>query len=241
MDYNSYIQQISTMAVVPSNDPNFTIIVPEMINYAELRIQRDLDLFAGQVINTAYSTTTNVDFVNIQQSDFITIQSISLGTTTFSPLLPVTNDWLMSVYPFGSSIGFPKYYAMYTSNTVSTAGGGVNATGLPNMSIRLGPIPDSSYQLRIAGTLHTKPLSGSNTTTWISTYLPDLFIMASMIYISAYQRNFGKINDDPAMAQTYESQYMALLNGARTEEFRKKFQGPAWTSMSPSPIATPSR
>jgi hypothetical protein len=112
------------------------------------------------------------------------------------------------------------------------------------MTIRLGPIPDISYPLTISGTLHTQPLNSSNggtNTTWISTYLPDIFIMASMVYMSAYQRNFGKVNDDPAMAQTYEGQYMALLNGARMEEFRKRFQASAWSSMSPSPVATPTR
>ena len=86
-----------------------------------------------------------------------------------------------------------------------------------------------------------QPLSAANTTTWISTYMPDLFIMASMIYVSAYQRNFGRVNDDPAMAQTYEGQYMALLNGAKMEEFRKRFQASGWTSMSPSPVASPTR
>jgi hypothetical protein len=65
--------------------------------------------------------------------------------------------------------------------------------------------------------------------------------MASMIYVSAFQRNFGRQSDDPAMAQSYESQYQALLKGATIEEYRKKFQGSGWTSMSPSPIASPSR
>jgi len=62
-----------------------------------------------------------------------------------------------------------------------------------------------------------------------------------MIYISAFQRNFGKINDDPQMAQTYESQYQALLRSALIEENRKKFEAAAWTSYSPAPAATPTR
>jgi hypothetical protein len=65
--------------------------------------------------------------------------------------------------------------------------------------------------------------------------------MASMIYMSAYQRNFGRISDDPQMAQTYESQYQALLKGATMEEFRKKFQASAWSSLTPSPVASPTR
>jgi hypothetical protein len=66
-------------------------------------------------------------------------------------------------------------------------------------------------------------------------------IMASMIYVSGYQRNFGRQSDDPAMAQSYESQYQALLKGAIVEEYRKKFESGGWTSMSPAVVSTPSR
>jgi len=62
-----------------------------------------------------------------------------------------------------------------------------------------------------------------------------------MIYISAYQRNFGKAVDDPAMAVTYESQYQALLKSAVIEESRKKFEASGWSSMSPPVVATPTR
>jgi hypothetical protein len=65
--------------------------------------------------------------------------------------------------------------------------------------------------------------------------------MASMIYISGYQRNFGRQSDDPAMAVSYESQYEVLLKAATTEENRKKFLASAYTSQSSSPVATPGR
>ena len=65
--------------------------------------------------------------------------------------------------------------------------------------------------------------------------------MASMIYISAYQRNFGRMSDDPTMAQSYEGQYQVLLRAAITEENRKKFAASAWSSMSTPIAATPSR
>jgi hypothetical protein len=68
-----------------------------------------------------------------------------------------------------------------------------------------------------------------------------MLIMASMIYISAFQRNFGRESDDPAMAQSYEAQYQVLKQGAIPEEFRKKFEGSAWSSDSVSPAATPTR
>jgi len=242
LTYTSYINQIATMAVIPVTDPNFTAIIPSMIDYAELRIQRDLDLFAGQTTNSAYTLTAGTATVNLQDNDFITIQSVSLSSTTpHTPLLPTTKEYLQYVYPIGSTSAAPQYFAMYTSNVVATQGGGASVNGLPTISIRVGPIPDLAYTLTINGTLHMQPLSSTNSTTFISTYLPDLFIMASMIYVSAFQRNFGRQSDDPAMAQSYESQYQALLKGATIEEYRKKFQGSGWTSMSPSPIASPSR
>jgi len=89
--------------------------------------------------------------------------------------------------------------------------------------------------------VRSAPLSATNTMTYISTNLPDMMIMASMIYISAYQRNFGRQSDDPQMAQSYENQYQALLRSAMVEENRKKYEASAWSSYSPAPAATPIR
>jgi hypothetical protein len=105
----------------------------------------------------------------------------------------------------------------------------------------VGPVPDQAYPVEVVGTFRPNSLSAANTTTFISLYLPDVFIMASMIYISAYQRNFGRANDDPQMAITYESQYQALLKTAIVEEARKKFDAAGWSSQSPATVATPSR
>jgi hypothetical protein len=78
-------------------------------------------------------------------------------------------------------------------------------------------------------------------TNFLSTYLPDLYVQASMIYISQFQRQFGAAANDPQMPGSYEAQYQTLLKSAAVEEARKKFQSVAWTSQSPSPVATPSR
>jgi hypothetical protein len=113
--------------------------------------------------------------------------------------------------------------------------------GKTNIIVEVAPTPDVSYPVRVSGTVRPLSLSASNTTTFLSLYFPDLFIMASMIYISAYQRNFGRANDDPQMAVTYESQYNSLLKGSVIEEARKKFQSAAWTAYSPAQVATPTR
>ena len=235
LTYSSYVQQISTLAVVSATDPNFTIIIPSMIDYAELRIQRDLDFLSTQISNSSYSFTSGNNTLTIPTAAFVVMQTFEVinGSGASSALLPVTKEYIQNVYGSGSTTGLPQYFAVY--------GGDSATTGLTSQNMIVGPTPDSAYSVRLTGTIRSAPLSASNTATFISTYLPDLFIMASMIYISAYQRNFGRLNDDPQMAQTYESQYQALKASAMVEENRKKFEAAAWTSYSPAPAATPTR
>ena len=235
LTYSTYVQQIATMAVVPVTDPNFTIIIPSMIDYAELRMQRDLDFLSTQTQNTSYSFTIGNNTLTIPTSAYVTLQTIealdSSGNST--PLLPVPKEFIQNVYGGNSTTGVPQYFAVY--------GGDAATAGYTSQNIIVGPTPNLAYTARLTGTIRSAPLSASNPSTYISTFLPDLFIMASMIYISAYQRNFGRMNDDPQMAQSYESQYQALKASALIEENRKKFEAAAWTSYSPAPAATPTR
>lgn len=235
LTYSTYVQQIATLAVVATNDTNFQTIIPSMIDYAELRIQRDLDFLSTQISNSGFQFTANNNTLSLPTSSFITLQTIEVinGSGASTPLLPVTKEYIQNVYGSGSTAGIPAYFAVY--------GGDTATTGLTSQNLIVGPPPASNYSVRVTGTVRSAPLSATNTATFISTYLPDLFIMASMIYISAYQRNFGRLNDDPQMAQTYESQYQVLKNSALVEENRKKYEAAAWTSYSPAPAATATR
>ena len=233
LTYATYKTALATLSVVPETDPNWLAILPDAIEYAELRIYRDLDLLSTVQVNTSFSTTANASKVAITQGTFVTLQNVNVitpaGTAnpdlgTRVPLLPVSKEYIQYSWPSATNAGVPSYFAMIDERTFS-----------------LGPWPDDAYTLEIIGTIRPETLSASNTTTFISQYLPDLFLMASMIFISGYQRNFGRQSDDPQMAQSYESQYQALLRGATVEEYRRKFASSGWTSMSPSPVATPGR
>lgn len=233
LNYTQYVTQIATMAVVEETNPAFLTILPQMITYAENRLYRDLDFLFTSVSNTSYACTVGSRAINVPTGTFVVPEQINLitpaGTAspdngTRVPLLPTTKEFLDAVYGDSQSKALPKYFAVFD-----------------DYQFLLGPYPDAVYQAEIVGTIRPSSLSASNPTTFISLYLPDLMIMASMIYISAYQRNFGRANDDPQMAVTYESQYQALLKGAMIEENRKKFEAAAWSSQSPSPVATPTR
>lgn len=234
----SYITQMATMAVVAENDPAFLTILPQMIVYAELRMYRDLDFLFTSGSTTAYSLTAGSRILNVNADTFpygtlvvpeqinVLVGSTDPDLAQRVPLLPTTKEFLDAVYGSGAvaNRGVPQYWVPFDDYT-----------------FLVGPYPDDSYTVELVGTYRPSSLSETNLTTFISTNLPDIMIMASMVYISGYQRNFGRANDDPQMAVTYESQYQALLKGAMVEEARKKFEAAGWSSQSPSPIATPTR
>ena len=245
LTYNTYVTQIAEMAVVAPDDVNFLAILPAMIDYAELRIYRDLDLMNT---STAFHDPSirldagnrNLSFpmtlpdgsgtiVVTEQLNLITPagQTDPDGATSERvTLLPTTKEFLDTVYGSNAAANRaqPRYFAPFNENLFF-----------------VGPVPDQTYYVEVVCTYRPNAMSAANPVTFISQYLPDLLIMASMVYISAYQRNFGRQSDDPQMAQSYEGQYQTLLKSAAVEEMRKKFEGAGWSSQSPAPIASPSR
>ena len=233
LTYSQYVTQIATMAVVAENDPAFVEILPQMITYAENRMCRDLDFLFTSTSLTGYACTTGTRSITIPQGTLVVSEQINIitpaGTAdpnagTRVPCLPTTKEFLDAVYGASTYTGIPEYFVPFNDNL-----------------FLVGPYPDENYFVEIVGTFRPSSLSVATPTTFISLYLPDVMIMASMVYVSAYQRNFGRQSDDPAMAQSYEGQYQALLKGAAVEEARKKFEASGWSSQSPSPVATPSR
>jgi len=233
----SYVAQIANMAVVDPANTEFLITLPQAITYAENRIYRDLDLLNTSVANT-YTLTTGDRRLQLIGYPFVVSEQINIitpagetdpdaVTATRNPCLPVTKEFLDAVY--GSSAvanqGLPIYFAPFNDNL-----------------FYLGPAPDEEYTVEIVGTQRPASMSATNPSTFISLYLPDLFIMASMIYIAAYQRNFSSAGgNDPQMPVTYETQYQTLLKGATVEEARKKYESSGWTSQSPTVVASPTR
>lgn len=234
LTYATYTQQMATMAVVDQTDPAFQVILPQMITYAENRIYRDVDFLFTSVSNTSYGLSVGSRSINVPSGTFVVPEQINVITPSSVsnpdlgsrvPLLPTTKEFLDAVYGSSSYTGVPRYFVPFNDYT-----------------FLVGPYPDAAYTVEIVGTYRPDSLSAINTETFISKYLPDLMIMASMVYISAYQRNFGGASaNDPSMPVTYETQYQTLLKSAVVEESRKKFEGSGWTSQSPSPVATPSR
>lgn len=240
LTYSTYVTQLAELAVVPATDPDFVTVLPQAISYAELRMYRDLDFLSTVTTNitqgVSVSSVASNPIISFNQGAFVTVQNINailpagqtdpnIAGNSRQPLLPVTKEFLQYAWTSNANASVPQYFAMIDDHTM-----------------QLGPFPDTKYYFEIIGTYRPATLSASNPTTFISQYLPDLFLMASMVYVSGYQRNFsGTTANDPQMPVNYEMQYQTLLKSAVVEEARKKFQSSAWASQSPTPLASPMR
>lgn len=229
--YSQYVTELANLIVVDPTDVEFTTVLPNIIDDAEQRIYRELDLLATIVRDQTGLLTANSRSFTFPQH-FVVSESINVftpvGTTTNRiELVPTTREYIDWVWgnetaPFTPSI--PTHYAMIT-----------------DQQIIVGPSPDAAYRMEVVGTVRPTPLSATNTTTYLTLYLPDLFMAASLVFAAGYQLNFSPMGDNPQAGMTWEQHYQTLLASANVEETRKKYAAQAWTPKQPSPISTPPR
>lgn len=238
LTYNTFIASLANMIVVPVNDPAFVIALPNIIDDAEQRLYRELDMLAtfrsdetgtlaanGQGFSIPTPSGGNGPFVVIDLVNVITPAGLKVATGgTRNPLTPTSKEFVIATYPGPAGAAVPKFYAMTN----------------PAFFL-VGPWSDAAYYVEVVGTIRPAPLSVSNQTTLLSTYLPDVFLAAALVMSAGYQLNFSAMGDNPQSGVTWESHVKTLLDSAKVEEFRKKFGSEGWTSKEPDPMATPPR
>lgn len=225
--YATYKTALAGLLVVDEADADFIAILPSIIDYAEQRIYREADFLNTVVRNSSGTTTVGGRSFTLPTNlgRFVVINGINAFTIGVRhQLVPVSRDFMDAVYSTVLDAGLPKNYAMITDQEIS-----------------VGPVADDEYPLEVIGTIRPTPLSENNTTTYLTLYLPDLFMAASMVFGSGWQKNFGSQADDPKMGASWETQYQTLFQSANIEEMRKKYASGAWGSLQPTPIATPNR
>lgn len=254
LSFNAWVQAVGTLAVAKTQatggvwgfvDEPLQNVLPQILSYAEARIQRDIDALQARSSNS-YALTVGNNLLQIPVNDFLVletleVQQVANGVVVNStPLIPVSKEFIQNCYSGVFAFGCPKYFAMYGD----TFGDGANT----NVNVLIGPVPNFAYPILATGVIRMPSLyqyatagAADTSYTYISQWLPDLLLMASMIFISGYQRNFTANSDDPAMPVNYEKQYRTLLAGAIAEENRKKGMGSGWSGYSTPVTATPTR
>jgi hypothetical protein len=224
----TYAQTVTTVAnllALPEDDADFVQILPTAISYAENRIYNQFTFLATQVSDSTGSLSANNRAFTLptpSQGTYSIIDTLSIvvgGSRT--PLTPVSRAVLDTLYPTNTATGIsavPSVFCMVT-----------------DQSILVGPAPGATTTVEVTGYINPNPLSASNTTTYLTTTYPDLFVAAMMIFLSGWQKNFGSQSDNPQQSASWESQYNLLAAGVDSVDARQQFFGAGWSSREPAP------
>lgn len=246
MDYTAFVQTVTILGSQASAANGYALpidfsnIMPEIINYAEGRIYREMTFLGTRTQDSSLSFTGTTRSLNLQNMQTVVIvpeglsliypvgQIPALGTRV--PFLESSLDFIDLKWPQESQTQDPTvrqngwFWAMRD-----------------NQTIVVGPTPNAAYGVEITGLFMPSPLSASNLNTYITTAYPDLMVAAGMIFVTAYMRNFGAQSDNPKMTQSWENQYQTLAASVRNEEERRRGSGQGWTNYQAAPAAEPAR
>ena len=93
--------------------------------------------------------------------------------------------------------GFPKYYAMF--------GGATALSDTTSGGMYFAPTPDANYRYRVYYNKLPVALSGSNTTTYLSNYMPQILLYACLV------EAYGFLKGPMDMLTLYENKYKTGL------------------------------
>ena len=205
MTYAELLTKIRDYTEVDSNVFTSTILDGFILD-AEWRINRDVDsdnnrkyaqadIVAGQrYVNTPL---INDDTLIIRSAQ-ITNSTGGANNSSRSFLEYRDTNFISEYNPTGVQ-GLPKYYSYWDENTIILA-----------------PTPDQNYNMQINYILKPEGLSGSNTTTYLSTEFPNGLLYACLV------EAYGFLKGLADMIQYYEGKYKQALEGFTVEQMGRR-------------------
>ena len=211
--YSSFKTALAAALAVDESDADFVALLPTIIDLTEQVCYRELDLVDASVAVNGTATANSRYFTLPTSSGHILVVD---AVNTFDasnvrhPAVPATRDVIDFVWP---------------SDTAPSA------TSVPQIFCRpddtrllFGPAPGFAATVEIVGTIRPDPLSASNTTTFLTSYLSDLFFAGAMMNaMGTLLRNFGAQADNPQAAVSWQGVFTSLLASAQKEELRKNY------------------
>lgn len=174
--------------------------IPEFIALAESKLNRELKTLAMETKNATFSITG--EYVTVP-TDFIEVRSFELSTNPRRALKFASPDAETMAY---YSSGCPRYYSVVGSN------------------FRFSPTPDATYSSVL--TYYAKiPAMASNSTNWLLTAHPDVYLYGSLLEAEAFLR------DDPRL-QIWKAGYSEAVDKINGQSSRGRWGG---ASMSTRP------
>lgn len=171
------------------------------IQSAELRIYKDL--FAKNIGNgsiwleTPFSTTIGTSSISLPTGYLALKYALVLsGTGYVKTLLYKDPQWIYTNYPVRAPAAMPAYIARDGNQFV------------------FGPSPDSNYTVQGYYYATLPPISATNPQTWMTTYIPDVFLAAAMIEVQKFLKDYAALK---LWVSIYESKLDSAVSSDKAE------------------------
>jgi len=209
----TYAELVTQIREYTETDSNVlsTTIINDMIEHAEDRLFREIDLDVYKQYKTTAMTASDpfIAMPGSTPSAFEFTHSLSIysasgslgGLTDNERLFLQKKDpsFINEYWPNRTSTGVPKYYASWDNDTIIVA-----------------PTPSAAFTMELSFNAQPTALSSSNTTTWISNNAPRVLLYACLV--EAFKFLKGPDN----MLAMYEQSYNDAVKTLATEQMGRR-------------------
>lgn len=176
MNYAALVTAISTY----TENTFPTTAMNTFITQAEQRIYNTIQ-FPSLRKNVTGSVTVSNKYLSCPV-DFLAPYSLAVidGTGAYTYLLNKDVNFIREAYPTPTSLGLPKYYALFGPTTSA----GVPTTEL---SFILGPTPDTTYSVELHYFYYPESITTA-TTTWLGDNFDSVLLYGSLVEAYTYMK-----------------------------------------------------
>ena len=153
------------------NRSDLTTAIPDFISLAEAQIERNLRT-RQMIVRSTASLTTEYSAV---PDDFLEAKTFKLDTNPPTPMQFETIDSMDNLSTVYTASGKPAYF--------SVVGG----------QFRFVPTPDTTYTGELTYYAKLSKLSASNTSNWLLTAAPDIYLYGSLMQAAPYLQDDARI------------------------------------------------
>jgi hypothetical protein len=189
MAINTYATLVSAVTEYLARDQDATLVarIPDFISLAEAKFNRVLLHPKMEVRSTATVDTgsTDPEFISLP-SDFQTMRRIRLSGVTGKPRLQFMSQTQLEDYRYSidNVTDQPVYFAIVGDE------------------LELAPTPNEDYTLEMVYRANIPALTSSNTTNWLLTLAPDLYLYGTLLESAPYMKEDERIGVWSAGVQT---------------------------------------
>jgi len=208
-DYDT-LQSTAIEYLARENDATLIARVPTFIQLFEAKMNRMLFVQQMEKRSTATVNTasTEPEFIALP-GDFQSMRTVRLSGVTGKPRLSFMTPTQLEDYRYSidNVTGQPIYFSVFGDE------------------MELAPTPNEDYTLEVIYRSYLPALSDSNTTNWLLTLAPDLYLYGTLLESAPYIKEDGRI-------QTWAAGVSTALNDLNNLGARQSFDsGPTTVSL----------